>query len=62
MTNEELFAWRDQWMAEHPWFEEALAAVAEYERAMRALKPPVIIVTLRWRDGKFVEERREVQS
>jgi hypothetical protein len=59
VTNAELFEWRDAWLAENPWFEEACAVIAAYERVMRT---PVVIITQHWRDGVLVKEEREVMT
>ena len=60
ITDADVFAMRDQWVRDNPWYEQALADIAEYKRAVKALNP-VVIVTQIWRDGKLVEERRELQ-
>jgi hypothetical protein len=56
MTENELFAMRDEWLVAHPAFLQMMNCCNWYEWAKRQMNP-YRIIEQRWSDGVLVSER-----
>ncbi|HKW21512.1 MAG TPA: hypothetical protein VJO13_09070 [Ktedonobacterales bacterium] len=56
MTDDEFFAMRDKYLAEHTDVVRAMQWCTWYDWAMRRMRPVRLIEQI-WRDGKLVSER-----